>query len=96
MSKLTKQEVLKLAKLCKLSLSDEEIIKFQNELSDILSYVDMLSDVDVTGLEPTYQVTGLVNATRQDKVITYQASPDDLMAGVPKRDDRYIRVGKIL
>ena len=53
MANLTRDDVLQLARLAKLELTEEEIVKFQHELADILGYVEKLSEVDVTGLKPT-------------------------------------------
>ncbi len=96
MSKLTRDDVLKLAKLSRLKLSEEEITKFQTELSEILGYVEMLDKVDVTGLEPTYQVTGLSNVTRQDEIKQYQAKPADLLKNAPATQDGQFKVKKVL
>jgi len=66
--KLTKQEIEHVAKLARLELTEEEIEKFGSQLSGVLDYIDQLKEVDVTGVEPTAQVTGLVNAWREDVV----------------------------
>ena len=50
MAKLTKEDVLKLAALARISLSDDEVEKFATELNAILGYVEQLSGVDVSGL----------------------------------------------
>jgi len=97
MSQLTKEQILKLARLSRLSLSDDEILKYQKELGDILEYVKKLENVDVSGLEPTYQVTGLQNVMREDSVSeAQQASPEDLMSIVPKTQDGYIKVCRMI
>jgi len=96
MSKLSRDEVLKLAKLSRLALSEEEITKYQKELSSILDYFERLSQVDTTGLEPTYQVSGLKNVMRSDTVVLQQATPDELLARVPKKEGRYIKVGRMI
>lgn len=96
MGKLTKEDVLKLAKLSKLRLTESEVAEFQKEISEILSYVDMLSAVDVKGLEPTYQVTGLKNVTRSDKIRAYGPTPKDLLKNLPARDEDYIKTKRIL
>lgn len=97
--KLTKDDILKLAKLSRLELTDDEVERFQSELSLILDYVEQLDSVDVTGLEPTYQVTQLSsqdsNATRED-VVTSQISHDDLMKNVPESDGRHIKVKRMV
>ena len=66
MTKLSAADVRKLARLCKLRLTDEEIGRYQNDLSAILEYVNVLQNVDISGLEPTSQVTGLTNVVRAD------------------------------
>ncbi len=48
---------LKLASLARLSLDDDEAAKLEQEINAILQYVEQLQAVDVTGLEPTAQVT---------------------------------------
>ncbi len=96
MSKLSKEDILKLARLARLRLTEEEVVLYQKELSAILSYVEQLNSVDVTGLEPTYQVTGLTNVTRPDVVADYNMSQADLLKNVPQKEDVYIKVRRML
>lgn len=67
--KLTKEQVQHVAKLARLGLKEDEISKFQTQLSGILDYVEMLNEVDTDGIEPTAQVTGLKNISRDDTVL---------------------------
>lgn len=87
---------MKLAKLSRLALSEEEIEKYQKELSSILDYIERLEAVDTTGLQPTYQVSGLQNVMRSDDVVLQQATPDELLKRVPKTEGRYIKVGRMI
>ena len=96
MSKLSREEVLKLAKLARLDLTDEEVDEFSRELSDILQYVEQLQQVDISGLKPTNQVTGLTNVMRDDKARDYGYTPDDLLKNVPAVQDRQIKVKRVL
>ncbi len=96
MSKLSKEDILKLARLARLRLTEEEVTLYQKELSAILSYVEQLNSVDVTGLEPTYQVTGLTNVTRPDVVAAYGTTQNDLLKNVPQKEDAYIKVRRML
>lgn len=96
MSKLTREEVLKLAQLARLDLSDEEVEEFRKELSDILQYVEQLQQVDISGLKPTNQVTGLVNVMRDDKVRSYGYAPRDLLKNVPEVQDDMIKVNRMV
>ena len=85
-----------MAQLAKLSLTDPEIEEFTKDINNILNYVEQLQHVDTAGLEPTSQVTGLVNATRDDAVIDYGYSPADLLKNVPEVQDNQIKVKRIL
>lgn len=96
MSKLSRDDVLKLAKLSRLKLSDDEIQKFQNELSEILEYVEKLNAVDTSGLQPTYQVTGLTNVMRTDEIIDYGATPDELLKNAPATVEHQFKVKRVL
>ena len=96
MSKLTRDDVLKLAHLSRLRLSDEEIEKFRVELSEILEYVEQLDNVDTKGLEPTHQVTGLKNVTRKDEILDYQAKLAGLLKNAPAVDNNQFKVKRVL
>lgn len=96
MSELTREQILKLAKLSRLSLTEDEIIKYQKELGDILDYFKILESVDVSGLKPTYQVTGLSNVTRKDVVVGAQADPSELLKNAPQSQDGYLKVGRMI
>lgn len=96
MAKLTRDDVLKLAHLSRISLSDDEVAEFSEELSSILQYVEQLSSVDVNGLEPTNQVTGLTNVMRTDEVIDYGYAPSDLLKNVPHTQDNQLKVKRMI
>jgi aspartyl-tRNA(Asn)/glutamyl-tRNA(Gln) amidotransferase subunit C len=96
MSQLTKEEVLKLAKLARLRLTEEEVAKYTDELGEILNYVELLSGVDTSDLKPTNHVTGLHSVYRTDEVIEYQAKPKELLSATPKSKDGYIKVKRMI
>lgn len=96
MSKLSREEVLKLARLARLALTDDEVDEFAAELSEILQYVDQLQKVDVGGLQPTNQVTGLTNVMRDDVVKDYGYKPKDLLKNVPHVQDNMIKVKRMI
>jgi aspartyl-tRNA(Asn)/glutamyl-tRNA(Gln) amidotransferase subunit C len=96
MAKLTQDDVLKLAQLARLDLTPEEVEEFSQELSEILQYVEQLSNVDVGGLKPTNQVTGLTNVTREDEVKDYGYRPQDLLKNVPEVKDNQIKVKRMV
>jgi aspartyl-tRNA(Asn)/glutamyl-tRNA(Gln) amidotransferase subunit C len=65
---LSIDEVQKIAKLSQLNLSEDELVKFQGQLSEVLNYVEVLNELDTDKVEPTSQVTGLENIAREDEV----------------------------
>lgn len=96
MADLSRDDVLKLAQLARLRLSDDEVAQYQRELAEILQYVAQLDDIDVSGLQPTSQVTGLTNVTRADEEIDYGYQPLDLLKNVPGVEDNQIKVKRMI
>ncbi len=96
MSKLSKQDILKLAQLSRLELTDAEVSQFESEISAILQYVEQLQSVKLDDLEPTYQVTGLKDVTRPDEIIDYQATPTDLLKNAPNTENSHFKVNRML
>jgi len=96
MAKLTRDDVLHLAQLARISLSDDELDEFSVELSAILQYVEQLGGVDVDGLKPTNQVTGLTNVMRSDIVKDYGYAPQDLLGNVPAVQDNQLKVKRMI
>jgi aspartyl-tRNA(Asn)/glutamyl-tRNA(Gln) amidotransferase subunit C len=64
---LSTDDIKRIAKLANLTLDENELAKFPEQLSAILAYVEILKEVDTKNIEPTSQVTLLENASREDK-----------------------------
>lgn len=96
MTKLTREDVLKLARLSRLSLTDEEVDEYLQELQNVLQYVEQLKDVDVTGLQPTSQVTGLTNVMREDTVKDYGVGRAALLRLAPHSQDDQLKVKRMI
>lgn len=96
MADLTRDDVLKLARLARLRLTDEEIERYAKELTSILAYVEQLQSVDVSGLQPTNQVTGLTNVMRPDEIADYGYVPKELLKNVPETQDDLIKVKRMI
>ena len=96
MTTLTREDVLKLAQLSRLDLSEEEVDEYLKELTQVLQYVEQLQNVDVDGLQPTTQVTGLNNVMRDDTVRDYGISRDDLLRLAPKTEDGQLKVKRMI
>jgi aspartyl-tRNA(Asn)/glutamyl-tRNA(Gln) amidotransferase subunit C len=92
--KLSTQEVEHIATLARLRLTEEEKEKYSGQLSGILDYVEKLSAVDTTNVEPTSQVTGLTNVSREDGAIESGIS-DELIACASSQANDLIQIPKI-
>lgn len=96
MANLSRDDVLKLARLARIELSEDEIAEYQVELSQILAYVEQLQQVDNTGWTPTNPVTGLKNVMRDDTVYDYGYTPRSLLANVALVKDNQIQVKRMV
>ncbi len=96
MSSISIDDVKKLAGLSALMVTDSEAAALVEQLNEILGFVEQLNDVDTTGVEPTYQVTGLENVWREDELIDYNLSREALLKNAPDSQDGQIKVKRVL
>lgn len=92
---LTLADVKHIAHLGHLTLTDEELVQFQKQLSDTLSYVQQLEQVDTQRIEPTAQVTGLENVFRDDDVQP-SLSQEEALSNAPSTHNGFVMVKAIL
>lgn len=95
MTQISRDDVLALARLSSLQLTDDETDALTNDLGSIIEYVQQLNELDTNGVEPTYQVTGLENVWRNDEVNSGIAA-DKLLGLAPETHDNQIKVPKVL
>lgn len=96
MSTITTDDVRHLAQLSNLQLSDDETESLRGDIAHILDYIDQLNGLDTTGVEPTYQVTGLENVWRDDAIDNGSISSNQLLALAPEQTDHSVKVPKVL
>lgn len=96
MADLSRDDVTKLAHLARINLKDEEAEHYAGELQAILEYVEQLQAVDVEGLKPTDQVSGLQNVMRSDEPHDYGYTLDELLARSLSVQDRQLKVRRML
>jgi aspartyl-tRNA(Asn)/glutamyl-tRNA(Gln) amidotransferase subunit C len=89
--KLSRQEVEKIARLARLSLSDEEIEQYRSQLSEVLTYVDQLNELDINDVPTTAQVTGQTNVLADD-VVQDGGDRQKLLKNAPATDGDSIKV----
>ena len=95
MSKITADDVRKVAKLARLDLPKDTINTYTGQLERILDYVDHLQAVDTTGVPPTTRAVEVVNVTRDDAVVATDVR-EELLDEAPLREGDFFRVPKIL
>lgn len=96
MSKLTHDEVARIARLAYISLPENEVLAVTEKLQAILGFVEQLQAVDMADVEPTSQVTGLVDVVRDDVVERCDIPRDELLARAPMHEDGQIRVKRVI
>jgi len=84
--KMTREEVEHIADLARLSLTDDEISLYQDQLSAILEYFARLEDVDTSEVAPTATVLPLRSVMRADEV-TQKLTRDEILANAPAVED---------
>lgn len=91
---ITKDEVIKIAGLARIALTEGEVEKFQADLSKVLEYVEELKSVNTDGLQEVSSVTGLSNVLRFDAVEAL-CEPEDALKAAPATQDGYFKVKAI-
>ena len=93
--KLGREEVLRIARLARLGVTEEDVDKFQEQLSNILQNFEILRQVDTEGVPPTAQSIVLQNIMRDDEVAP-SLPPEDILANAPRREGECFRVRAVL
>lgn len=92
---ITKQDVLKIARLARIELEEQELERFGDELSAILDYAAKLDELDLTDVEPQTHATELAGGLREDRV-EQTLSREDALANAPQTEDGHFRVPKVV
>jgi aspartyl-tRNA(Asn)/glutamyl-tRNA(Gln) amidotransferase subunit C len=93
--KLSRSEVVHIALLARVVLSQEQITAMTDQLNDILGYMEKLSELDTTGVEPTTHTLHLSNAFREDKVLP-SLDPEEALALAPEQGGSAFVVPKVI
>jgi len=88
---ITRDQVLHVAKLAELDLTDEEVDRFQQQLSAILEAVGKVSQLELADVPPTSHPLSVVNVFGADEPRPSMPR-DDVFANAPAREDDYFRV----
>lgn len=92
---VTKDDVQYIAHLARLQVSDEEAESLKEDMNDILGYMDELSEVDTTNVEPLEHVTDLEYRLRKDEA-KEPVDHEDALKNAPDADTDYFRVPRVI
>ncbi|AHB49386.1 glutamyl-tRNA amidotransferase subunit C [Hyphomicrobium nitrativorans NL23] len=87
--------VRRIARLARISITDDEAKSLESELTGILTWVEQLGEVDTNDVEPMTRVVAQKLKTRDDKVTDGEIA-DDVVKNAPVVDDRYFVVPKVV
>ena len=93
---ITREDVLHLAQLSNISLSEDQIEPLIRDLDNIVNYFSQLDELNTENVEPTYQCFDMQNAWREDVIEDFEAKREDLLALTTESEDNQIKVPKVL
>jgi aspartyl-tRNA(Asn)/glutamyl-tRNA(Gln) amidotransferase subunit C len=93
--KLSREEVLHIARLARMGITDDEVDKLREQLSDILDNFEVLRQVNTDNVPPTAQSIALENVIRGDAV-SASYSPDDILSNAPRREQDFFKIHAVL
>lgn len=91
MAGISREEVLHVARLARLELSDDEVSKFQEQLSAIIDAISKVSELDLSDVPPTAHPLEIANTWAEDEPRP-SLTLDEVFANAPDRDDDYFKV----
>ncbi len=93
--KLSREEVLRISRLARLGLSDDEVETAREQLADILESFEVLQQVDTEGIPPTAQSITLQNVLREDEPCD-SLPRDEVLANAPRKEEDSFKVRAVL
>jgi len=94
--KLSREEVLHIALLARLGLTETEVNRLSEQLSNILENFEVLQQVDTTDIPPTAQAIPLQDVMRRDDEVTPSLPQSQILANAPRRQENFFRVKAVL
>jgi len=92
---ISKEDVAKIATLSRLSLEENKLDQFSDQLSGILKYMQKLNELETTNVEPLYSPVDQTTVLRED-VVEKKFTREELLANAPEDDGQYLIVPRII
>lgn len=94
---LTTKDILHIAKLGNLTLTEKEIEIFKKQLSSVIEYISKLQEINTERVEPASQITGLTDVLREDKTDDKRTlTPDQALANTKSKEGSLFKVKAVL
>jgi aspartyl-tRNA(Asn)/glutamyl-tRNA(Gln) amidotransferase subunit C len=93
--KISREEVLHIARLARVALTEDEIDRYADQLSNLLDHFEVLQQVDTTGVPPTAQSIDIRSVMREDRVRP-SLPPEEVLANAPRPEEDSFRVKPVL
>lgn len=92
---ISKEEIIHIAKLASLNLSEEEIAKYANDMTDILEFAEIVNNLNTDDIKETVGINGEYNVFRKDEV-KQSISKEELLKNAPSQDEGMFRIPKVI
>ena len=92
---ISKEEIIHIAKLASLNLTEQEIEKYTNDMQEILEFANTINNVDTTGFDETIGANEKYNVFRKDEVGEY-GDKEGLLQNAPSQDEGMFRIPKVI
>jgi len=93
---INQDNIKHIAELSRLKLTPAEETKFGQQLGSVLKYIEHLDEVDTTGIEPTAQVSGLVDVLRNDEVKDWDRDEVEAALAQGEIENNQVKVKRVL
>jgi aspartyl-tRNA(Asn)/glutamyl-tRNA(Gln) amidotransferase subunit C len=97
--KITREDVVRVAELAYLDLSEDELEKYRRQIDEILDYIGKLNELDTSGVEPMAQVLAddqAADVTMREDLVVPSAVAEDVLRQAPDPEPPYFRVPKVI
>ncbi len=92
---ISKEEIVHIAKLANLNLTEEEIAMYAENMTDILEFAEVVNSLDTDNIKETIGINGEYNVFRKDEV-KQDISKDELLKNAPSQDEGMFRIPKVI
>ncbi len=92
---ISKEEIIHIAKLASLNLTEEEIERYAQDMTDILEFAEVVNNLNTDEIKETVGINGEYNVFRKDEV-KQTISKEELLKNAPSQDDGMFRIPKVI